>query len=75
MKKDKYMDNNTKYLLIGIGITIYGYISHIRYKKWHRRKIGFDNEWTPVLIKSKGLILTGIVIIIIQILRMIDFLE
>lgn len=69
------MNDNIIYLLLGIGTFIYGWISHTKYRNWHRKKIGYDDKWSPVLIKTKGIIIAGGFIIVIQLLKILKLIQ
>lgn len=65
------MDDNIKYLIFGLIILCYGYYSLIDYKKYHEKKWGYNSNYSPVTIRSVGLIFIGLIIILINIYRMI----
>lgn len=69
------MNENIIYLLLGIGTFIYGWISCIKYRNWHRKKMGYNDKWSPVLIKTKGIIIVGGFIIFIQLLKMLKLIQ
>lgn len=60
-----------KYLIFGIIIFCYGCYSLMDYRKYHKKKWRYNTNYSPVTIRSVGIIVIGLIIVLIHICKMI----